>query len=933
MMKLFSGKKTGDLKKTYTPKGILFRCTAEITPKFPLNSNDSKTLSKLLLEGGRWAALERFWSDGYLEEQGDISWILPYNIYEIYDLEEDSDLFEILDIPLPCPIDIEVSTFSHVGDKSFRINVEAVHPEFGPLRDGDTLRDGHVFVISEENIVPLTPEQRRLFDAAKGDEIDWSSIEDRMDYLAKTKDAALKAGAKIDGYLQNEEYRFQSDASLDLREESPDEITLIPEIEGIEEYGIRSGSELIENTPPSVITKAVSPTKRKRLILDKKLRERLSNLPPKGKVKGADVPRLLTNPEQIIPGGFNLSLFSERVKGIKTKVYNSRPYIHVKKSTGGWFEGIPGIDLEDWSPSDSTQEATDDMDGLKGLSVETYQELVKRARETGEEYIQHQGSWIRIDPEIGKKFENIFNSLEPSESGSYIIPAGSMLEIYENLELLEFIDKSSINEDAQLPRDLPQIDVPESFKGDLFPFQLTGYRWLSRLSNHRIGGLLADEMGLGKTIQAIVHLLFLKHNGIKGPHLLVVPKTLMDNWQREILRFSEGNLKVYAFDGPSRVFNSNLFYAMDVVLTTYETLRRDQAKMGTVDWNMVLCDEAQYVKNPTAQRTSAVKAMKSRHRAALTGTPVENGLIEFWCIMDFVQPGLLGSWADFRREYEHPIVEGDEKEREEKVKALLDQIKGYYLRRLKSEYMKNLPSKSKFYREVPIGEAQFDVYRSIARQGKSGGKGAALAAIQKLLIISGHPRALDFAGIQAKDALGTPCPKLEETIRIIEDIKQKAEKVIIFTDFKAIQRILQQAIIEHFGVWPDIINGEINKNRQLIIDIFSEKEGFNAIILGHQVAGIGLNITAANHVIHYTRPWNPAKENQATDRVHRIGQEKPVNIYYPFIKDKRFVTVEEKLDELIRSKEDLARDVLRPSSEFKVSPEELLDCINMKEQE
>ena len=921
-------KKGRNLRRTYTQEGIFYRFTAKNPPLFPLSKNDSETLSKLLPEGGAWAELERLWGDGFLEKQSEDTWLVPYDIYGNYDLEEDSELFEILDLPLPEPLDIEVNSSSHVGADAFRISVEAFHPDHGPLREEDSTRNGHAFVISEENIVPLTTEQRELFDNAKGDEVDWKSIEERMAYLAVTKEAALKAGAKIDGYLQNEEYQFKSKASLDIREDSPEEITLIPEVEGIEEYGIQSGEELIEDIPPAVITKAVSPTSRKRLVLDKKLREKLSNLPPKGKIRGADIPRLLTNPEQIVPEGFDLSLFSERVKGIRTKVYNSRPYIHVKKSTGGWFEGIPGIDLEDWSPSEFEGKPSEEMPGLKGLSPETYQELVRRAREVGEEYINHEGSWIRIDSDTGEKFGQALNSLETNQDGSYIIPAGSILEIYENLEILEFIEQRSIPEEIQLPDDLPAIEIPESFNGELFPYQLNGYRWLNRLSHHSIGGLLADEMGLGKTIQAIAHMLFLKQEGISGPHLLVVPKTLIDNWLREIKKFSEGSLKVYAYDGKSRVFSTSLFSEMDIVLTTYDTLRREQTKMGTVEWNLVLCDEAQYVKNPTAQRTSAVKALKSKHRAALTGTPVENGLIEFWCIMDFVQPGLLGSWADFRENYERPIVEGEEREREKYIQDLLGEIKGFYLRRVKSEYLKDLPSKTPQFRTVSMSDEQFDMYLEIARLGKAGGKGAALGAIQRLIILSAHPHAMRNRYVNAEDNREIPCPKLDETMKILGEVESAKEKSIIFTDFKSVQRILQETIRKRFGLWADIINGEVTSNRQLIIDIFGEKEGFNVIILGHQVGGVGLNITAANHVIHYTRPWNPAKENQATDRVHRIGQTRPITVYYPIVKDERFVTVEERLDELIRSKEDLARDVLRPSAEMKVRPEELLNCLD-----
>jgi SNF2 family DNA or RNA helicase len=436
-------------------------------------------------------------------------------------------------------------------------------------------------------------------------------------------------------------------------------------------------------------------------------------------------------------------------------------------------------------------------------------------------------------------------------------------------------------------------------------------------------------MGLGKTIQAIVHLLHLKENGIDGPHLIVVPKTLVENWYREIEKFSNGSLKVYIHGTPPRTLSPQSLQQFDLVLTTYDTLRRDQVSLGTVPWTMVICDEAQFVKNPTAQRTSAVKAMKSKHRAALTGTPVENGLIEFWCIMDFVQPGLLGSWADFRTKYERPIVKGTEDERQKQVQGLLHQIKGYYLRRMKSEYLKDLPLKSVEYREVRLSEEQFNIYLQVARMGKAGGKGAALAAIQKLLRVSAHPSALDTLPYGVKGTSVSSCPRLEETLGIIQAVKTASQKVIIFTDFKAIQRILQQAILEKFGLWADVINGDITENRQIIIDIFSEKPGFNVLILGHQVGGVGLNITAANHVIHYTRPWNPAKENQATDRVHRIGQSKPVTVYYPIVKDERFVTVEERLDELIRSKEELAKDVLRPSSELAVKPEELINCLEM----
>jgi SNF2 family DNA or RNA helicase len=434
-------------------------------------------------------------------------------------------------------------------------------------------------------------------------------------------------------------------------------------------------------------------------------------------------------------------------------------------------------------------------------------------------------------------------------------------------------------------------------------------------------------MGLGKTVQVIAHMLRLKDSGTLGPHLVVVPKTLVENWGREIRKFSNNLLAVFVYDGVTRWPGKGDFAGIDVVLTTYDTLRRDQARLATVDWDMVVCDEAQYAKNPTAQRTSAVKALKSRHRSALTGTPVENGLIEFWCIMDFVQPGLLGSWADFRTNYERPIIAADAERRDELVNKLLGEIRGHYLRRLKSDILKDLPPKHYHFKPVALEERQYELYREIARRAKIGGRGAALGAIQQLLMLCAHPAAVGSAQVFAPFP-EYQFPKINETIGILEDIRSANEKVVIFTDFKEIQRQLQDAIRKKFGIWPDIINGEMTHNRQVVIDMFSEKPGFNVLILGHQVGGVGLNITAANHVIHYTRPWNPAKENQATDRTHRIGQTKPVNVYYLIVKDERFTTVEVRLDELIRSKEDLARDVLRPSAEMKVQIEDFLDCLD-----
>ena len=923
----FNDKERPALRHRYTDHGIEFSYDAENTPIFPLNANPPQLLSSLLSQGEAWSAMDSLWSEGILSPLEKGGWIVPYEVYNHFDIDDQDDIFSALSLPSPCAPPMTVTSHSHVGDEGFRIKVEASHPEYGPLREEDPKRFDRVFRLSEKDIVPLTKEAADVFNAAKGDGIDWGSLEDRMAYLANTKSAAVKANSAIDSYLKNENYEFKTEAGIDLVENAPDQIQIIPSIDGIENYNYDS-KKLLADKKRVAVTRATSATSRKRLVIDRSLREQLSKLPEGGKVAGSDVPRLLTQPEAIIPDGFDLSLFSKRVKGFKTRVYNSRPYIHVNKTQGGWFEGIPGVKLEDWSPAvdeGNADQSLEDDYSPGNLSDETYRELVKRAKESGDEYVLHDGNWIRIDPDTADKFTQVIDNYE-QEDGRLKIPAGSILDVYKNLDMLEFMDQENVATDQLLPDDLPNAPPPDSFNGTLFPYQAIGYQWLYRLGQHRIGGLLADEMGLGKTIQVITHFLKLKEMGKKGAHLVVVPKSLLENWNREIDKFSKHPLAVYLYDGPGRQFGRKFLHQFDVVLTTYDTLRRDQAQLATVDWEMVVCDEAQYAKNPTTQRTCAVKALKAKHRAALTGTPVENGLIEFWCIMDFVQPGLLGSWSDFRKDYERPIVDSSGPERENKVNDLLKKIKGHYLRRQK-EMVLTLPLKHSIIKETVLSEDQFELYKVVARQAKAGGRGAMLAAIGKLLRLCAHPYALSESFASDGDKMHG-CPKLEATLEILEGIRAKGEKAIVFTDFKKVQYVLRNSIRKKFGVWADIINGEVTKDRQLIIDIFSEKPDFNVIILGHQVGGVGLNITAANHVIHYTRPWNPAKENQATDRAHRIGQEKEVFVYYPIVTDNRFVTVEKRLDELIQSKADLAKDVLRPSEEYKIKAEELLQCID-----
>ncbi|WP_300668336.1 DEAD/DEAH box helicase [Desulfoluna sp.] len=904
----------------------MFQAKASDVIQFPLSQNSRDLYLKLSKYLEIFQYLDELWAADLLEATGENTWRIPYRIYKTLGSEDLEEAAPVMGLPQPTAPSFFVKAKFHVGHAAFDIEVEYEDPAKGTVRvSKNQYHDGVIF-LGKESILPLDEKGRDLLDAVTG-HFDADSIESRMEHLAKVRNAALAAGAKLDPYLSREIYDFHDSAALDFQMTAPDEILLEPRL--MDGKNGEPGTVLREEDVRHINTQAGAKGERRRRVLDKGLRKSLKELPPEMKITGSDVPKFLTNPEQVVPEGLDLSLFSERVKGIRTKVYNSKPYLQVKRSDQeGWFEGIPGVKLEDWSPQEAEGPGETLSSGgtTKNLSPETLKKLARKAKETGEEYILHEGDWIRIDPEGLDAFEKLTDPLEKGDKGALKIPAGAMLDIYENIDTLDYVHEHVFRDDTTPHDGTPQ---PSSLKAQLYPYQLEGYRWMNGLAGCSRGGLLADDMGLGKTIQVISHMLYLKEEGIDATHLVVVPKSLLENWRREIQKFSDGVLTCYLYDGIGRIFNPSLTDRFDVIVITYDTLRRDQAVLATHDWNMVVCDEAQYAKNPTTQRTCAVKALKANHRIALTGTPVENGLIEFWCIMDFVQPGLLGSWKEFRTTYERPIVTSEIADSQVHVDRLLEQINGYYKRRMKKDVMKDLPPCNAIYREVEMGSQQFEMYKTIVGEAKAGGKGAALAAIQKLIMLSAHPTAIYPDGESGEKHLEIS-PKLKATCEIIRDIKDRSDKVIIFSDFKKIQKVLQKTIQKEFGIMPDIINGEVNTNRQTIIDIFSEKKGFNVLILGHQVAGVGLNIISANHVIHYTRPWNPAKERQATDRAYRIGQIKPVTVYYPIVTHPEFTTVEKKLDDLLRSKQDLAENVLRPTSEAAVKEKDMFECLNME---
>lgn len=903
------------LIRTYGDTGVTWEVAGAEVPTLPMSSWLATDLGAL--DTQEQFALGEAWARGVVDELHPGTYFMPYKKH--VDLEE--ELRGPLSLPLTSEVSLKLVSSGSVADSTFRIEAQIFDPS-GRALEVDWNRCDGALVESDSNAMLIGEDVRRLLARIADSPSPAATISERLEYLARAKALAAKAGAALDDYLESEDVDAGEAIGFEVLSATPDRISLGPTV--TDSHGTEHDlTPSIHGKIPGVVTKREG-TKRTRVVMPQSLAQDAEAIARNGQMTGADVPAFLQNPEAYLPDNVDLSDYSDRVTSIDIQIYNSRPYLHVRKSSGGWLEGAIEVQLENARDLDSAE----DDESKPGLSPETLDRIANQ----NEEFVREGDAWIHVSDEARELSEKLRSGgFDPTQSGYQ--PLDGVLQVLPNLETLEFVILEEGLDLEELGRWKPlSIEPPGCLKATLRPYQLSGYQWLGTLEESDLGGLLADDMGLGKTVQILAHLGRMSEAGKLLPSLVVVPLTLMDNWEQETRKFIDRPLRIHRHEGARAQRMGGLLTTpmADIVLVSYDTLRRDQLTMAKIDWNVVVCDEAQYVKNPTAQRTSVVKALKARHRVALTGTPVENGLIEFWCIMDFVQPGKLRSWAEFREEYERPIVEStSDRHRSSLVKKLQADLQPHYLRRMKDEVAKDLPPKhDPVSARIALSREQHAEYSQVIHDAKSGGRGAALGAIQVLLQVSARPpiHLLSAPVDQRLEA----CPKLAYLVEVLERIRDAGEKVVVFTRFLELQKLIQQTVQEKFGIHPDCINGSIPFGRQKIVDLFGEKEGFNVLVLSHDAAGVGLNVTAANHVVHYTRPWNPAKENQATDRVYRIGQTRDVHVYTPVVCRDDFVTVEDRLAMLLQDKSELARDVLVPHKDWAVTKSDLLDCVTQE---
>ncbi len=740
------------------------------------------------------------------------------------------------------------------------------------------------------------------------------AVSDRTLRIAEAKRLARQSKrVALDDFLKREEHIVPDGISVGVEVTSPEEIKLSPTARGVDESDFPSFSD---GPAKSVYTQFLAAGGRRRLVLRQDQREAVRHLQGNAILSGPDVPRFFDNPEAFLPDAVDVELahFSDRVRGLIPVRYRSQPYISVTRAKRrGWFDASPSVEITEQAGEEEL--GTSDEQLAEEMSPEEFRELAEQSIASGERYVRYRNGWMEVDPERAKRFLEFCDDHPDTDGdGKRRIEEREVqlvLDVISNTEVLEY-DESD-DESTPLPK-LPSYDAPQALRATLYPHQEVGYRWMRYLHENGWGGLLADDMGLGKTVQLIAFMSHLHDCGRLKPALLVVPLSVIVNWKKELKRFAPGIEPAYEHRGPLRERDPVRLAQHELVITTYATLRRDQLMLGKVDWMFVACDEAQNVKNPTANVTSAIKGMKASFRIACTGTPVENGLSELWCIMDFAQPGRLGSGAEFRDEFERPLVDALDQDGDESghVARLRARLNPHYVRRTKEAVLALPPKNARTYR-VPMSERQAALYSQI-QGGVKDGTIMALAGLQRLIAVCSHPAIVDQGpDLPDVDRLLRDAPKLRRTMDILDEVRTLGEKAVVYTRFKIMQRIIQAVVTSRFGFHPSVLNGEVaGLNRHEIVEAFNRGSRFDLLILSPEAAGVGLNITGATHVIHYTRLWNPAKENQATDRVHRIGQDRPVTVHYPVVEGRGSKSVEEHLHDLLEEKLRLARNVLIP---------------------
>ena len=566
--------------------------------------------------------------------------------------------------------------------------------------------------------------------------------------------------------------------------------------------------------------------------------------------------------------------------------------------------------------------------------------LLQQAAEAKQQLVRLRGEWVQIDPaEVAALIE--LAGTRGEALASDLLRAGLGLDSLgspDNVAIDGVIATGWLGEllDDALHTTIAPVSTPDGFKGTLRPYQQRGVAWLAFLGRLGLGACLADDMGLGKTAQLIATMLA---DPVPGPTLVISPVSVLGNWERELQRFAP-NLTVIAHHGRDRHTDNELPFAQraaqhDVVLTTYSLIARDIDHLAEVEWARIALDEAQQVKNPGTAQTKAVAQLSAYRRIALTGTPVENRLAELWSLMHILNPGLLGNLTSFTRRFSGPI----ERDHDEDATALLKRVTGpFILRRLKSDrsIIDDLPDKIEQTERCALTREQATLYQAVvdellaavAEADEMTKRGLVLAGISKLKQVCNHPAHF----LRDGSALTARSGKLNRVEELLDEIIDVGDKVLCFTQYTEWGDLLVEHLRRRYSTAPLWLHGGVPRaRRDEMVTAFNDPDGPPIFMLSLKAGGTGLNLTSASHVVHLDRWWNPAVEDQATDRAYRIGQRRTVHVH----KLVSSGTIEERIDEMITNKRALAKRVVGTGEQWvtELSIDDLRDVIALRPQD
>lgn len=857
--------------------------------------------------------------------------LLPYE--NIYLLDEDERI--LLGVPQPYDKAMRLVGTSMLNLSDFEYKVEFL--TYVP--DGELIvceRGGNILVKGRDKYL-LNEAQYALLNRV--DAFNSTPEEDKTtDYnlrcFAEIKALAEQAGCQLDSYLENENVYAPERIKIEIGRDD-EGFTVEPAVNIEENDKFQTYFDKMRKVQAQYPVQREN-GERVRIVLNKEQKENLHYLKEQcGKHKTREeIQKMIEQPtEYFDPNAFDLSeLYSDRV--IEIGVYKPKFYPFICPYKSCW---IAGATVE--TPQNGTTKVTINSEE----ELEKLKREIQSAKENKKGIVEYNKTQLDIEDAIflaQTAEKQLKDPSQPakveSENGN---EARNVLIIEENAEELGFAVKERIIEKGDKYTLFTDPFLQEGFS--LKDHQKEGVAWLQHLYKSKASGcLMADDMGLGKTLQILY---FIDWHSRKyanhKPYLIVAPISLLENWKNEYERFfMQPRMKINMLTSKdvTRKFDKSIvdkMQKMDIILTNYESLRISQLNFCAVEFDVVALDEAQKIKSPGTLVTNAAKALKCNFKIAMTGTPVENSLLDLWCIMDFCVPGLLGNAKAFAAQYQNPL-----KKEDTDIVALgnevHDKLGVYFMRRLKKDAAKDLPDKIELKEKVLMPPVQKEAYASVVNDYTSGIQPNMLVTIMHLREVSEHPYLYDSTLLNHEtDEIVDTSARLQATIKFLDEIKKKEEKVIIFVERKETQKMLQKLCLKRYGIITKIINGDTpsivkrnmpnKQSRQSSIDEFQAVDGFNVIIMSPVAAGMGLNVTAANHVIHYSRHWNPAKENQATDRAYRIGQTKDVFVYYPMAVRSDIKSFDETLDDLLSRKTSLATSTIFPTERVEVKQEEL----------